>query len=88
MKKNQGWEFPNRFSERIAHFLQKNEQMAQKNEQFAHSLIFGERPERITHGRSFLVIRSHCSFLVSDLSDLLTSFLKKEGMINSLIFLF
>ena len=44
------------------------------------SLIFGERPERIAHGRSFLV---------SDLSDSLTSlifgewperFTKKEGM--------
>ena len=32
-----------------------NEQFAQKNEQFAHSLHFGERPERFTHGRSFLV---------------------------------
>ena len=32
--------------------------------EFAHSLIFGEQPEQIAHG---------CSFLVSDLSDLLTS---------------
>ena len=33
------------------------------------SLIFGERPERIAHG---------CSFLVSDLSDLLTSLIFGE----------
>ena len=33
------------------------------------SLIFGERPERITHGRSFLV---------SDLSDSLTSLIFGE----------
>ena len=47
----------------IARFLRINERFAQKNEQFAHCLIFGERPERISHGRSFLV---------SDLSDSLT----------------
>ena len=54
------------------------------------SLIFGEQPERIAHGRSFLV---------SDLSDLLTSLIfgegpewfahivhLKEGMSESLIF--
>ena len=34
-----------------------------KKQQFTHLLIFGERPERIAHG---------CSFLVSDLSDSLT----------------
>ena len=32
------------------------------------------------------VICSHCSFLVSDLSDSLTLLTKKEGMIESLIF--
>ena len=31
-----------------------------KNERFTHLLIFGEQPERIAHG---------CSFLVSDLSE-------------------
>ena len=31
-------------------------------------------------------ICSHCSILVSDLSDLLTSFIKKEGMSESLIY--
>ena len=59
-----------------------NEQFAQINERFVHSLIFGERPERfahiviicerperIDHGRSFLV---------SDLSDSLTSLIKKR----------
>ena len=49
----QGWEFTHRFSERIARFLSKNEQFAQKNERFTHSLIFGERPERFAHDRSF-----------------------------------
>ena len=39
-----------------------SEQFAQKNKRFAHSLIFGERPEQIAHGSSFLV---------SNLSDLL-----------------
>ena len=42
---------------------QLNEQFAQKNKRFAHSLIFGEQPEWIADGHSFLV---------SDLSDLLT----------------
>ena len=65
-----------RLSERIARFLQKKmsnslkkrairsrkEQFAQKNEQFAHLLIFGERPEGFACGRSFLV---------SDLSETL-----------------
>ena len=41
------------------------------------SLICGEQPEQIAHGSSFLV---------SDLSDLLTSLTKKEGMSESLIF--
>ena len=42
------------------------------------SLNFGEWPERIAHGRSFLV---------SDLSTLLISLIKKEGISESLIFL-
>ena len=37
-----------------------NKRFDQKHEQFAHSLIFGERPERFAHG---------CSFLVSNLSE-------------------
>ena len=53
------------------------EQFAQINKPFAHSLIFGERPERIAHGRSFFV---------NDLSDSLTSLIKKEEMSESLIF--
>ena len=44
--KYQGWEFAHRFSEGIARFLPKNER-------FTHSLIFGERPERFAHDRSF-----------------------------------
>ena len=48
----QGWEFAHRFSEQIARFFRQklvNELFAQKNKQFAHSLIFGERPEQIAH---------------------------------------
>ena len=54
----QGWEFAHRVSKRIAHFLRKNEQMSdllKKTQQFAHSLIFSERPEQFAHDRSFLV---------------------------------
>ena len=52
-------------------FTQKgrNEQFAQKNEQFVHSLIFGEWPEQIAHGH-------WC--LVRDLRDLLTSLIFGE----------
>ena len=46
-----------------------NERFVQKNEWFAHLLIFGERPERIAHG---------LSFVVCDLSDLLTSIIFGE----------
>ena len=46
-----------------------NKQFGQKNEHLAHSLIFGERPEQIAHGHSFLV---------SDLSDSLTSLIFGE----------
>ena len=63
---HQNWEFAHRFSVRIACFLRKNERMSdslKKNEQFAHLLIFGERPEQIAHGRSFAI---------SGLSHLLT----------------
>ena len=52
----QGWEFAHLFSKRIARFLPKKEQMSdslKKNEQFTHSLIFGELPERFAHDRSF-----------------------------------
>ena len=36
-------------------FVQKlaNEQFAQNNERFTHSLLFGERPERFAHDHSF-----------------------------------
>ena len=62
----QGWEFAHRFSERIARFLRKNEQMSDLLKKTSNSLIR--------------------SFLVSDLSDSLTSLIKKEGMSESLIF--
>ena len=83
----QGWEFSHRFPERIARFLPKNERMtipSKKNKRFAHSLIFGERPEP---KRSFLVsdlsdslifserperFTHICSFIMSDLRELLT----------------
>ena len=74
------------FQQNRSFFAQKlaNEGLAQKNERFAHSLIFGERPEwlltitvlisseqpeQIAHGDSFLV---------SNLSDLLTLLISCE----------
>ena len=48
-----------------------------ENSQPCHSLIFGERPEQSTHGYSFLV---------GNLSNLLTSLIKKEEMSKSLVF--
>ena len=68
----QDWEFAHRFSERIANFFcEKMSKWAirSKNKWITHLLIFGERPERIAHGRLFLV---------SDLSDLLTSLIFGE----------
>ena len=53
-----------------------NGRFTKKTKRLVHSLIFGERPEQITHGHSFLV---------SDLSDSLTSLIKKEEMSESLI---
>ena len=64
---SQGWEFAHLISERIARFLSKNERMSEMSDSLT-SLISSERPEPIAHGRSFLV---------SDLSDLLTSLTKK-----------
>ena len=42
-------------AEQIAHFLPKNERMSDslKKKRFTHSLIFGERPVRFAHDRSF-----------------------------------
>ena len=65
----QGWEFSHRCSEQIARFLRKNERMSNSLKITSDSLIFGERPERIAHGRSFLV---------TDLSNLLTSLIFGE----------
>ena len=48
-----------------------------EHSQPCNSLIFGERPERITHDHSFLV---------SNLSNLLTSLIKKEEISKSLAF--
>ena len=50
-------------------FAQKwaNEQFAQRNDWFTHSLIFGERPEWFTHNRSFPLSD------VSEMSNSLTS---------------
>ena len=75
----QGWEFAHRFPEGVTLFLPKNERISDSLKKrairsFTHFwwatwairsclLIFGERSEQIAHG---------CSFLVSDLSDLLT----------------
>ena len=50
---NQGWEFAHLISERIARFLSKNERMSDSLKKMSDSLIFGERPERFAHDRSF-----------------------------------
>ena len=89
-------------------FSPKNEQMSdslKKNERFTHLLIFGERPERFAHDRSFPLsdlseslmvahfwwvtwaICSHRSFLVSNLSDLLTSLILLSDLSDSLTLL-
>ena len=54
-----------RFQSELSVFSKKwaNVRFAQKNTQFANSLIFVEQPERFAHG---------CSFLVSNLSESLT----------------
>ena len=84
----QGWEFAHLISERIAHFLSKNER-------FTHSLIFRELPERFAHDRSFLVSYlsdsltiahflsatwGNRSFDLSEMRDSLTSLTKTEEM--------
>ena len=58
--------------------LQGKEIAHRFSERITRFLRKKERPEQIAHGRSFLV---------SDLSDSLTSLIKKEGMSESLIFL-
>ena len=52
----QGWEFAHRFSERIARFLPKNEQMSDSLQKMSDSLIFGEQPELFAHGRDLLTL--------------------------------
>ena len=81
----QGWEFAHLISERINHFLSKNERMSDSLKKMSHSLIHSflvsemsdtlttlissEHPEQIAHGRSFLV---------SVMSDSLTSLILFE----------
>ena len=62
---DQGLEFAHRFSERIARFLQKNEQMSDSLKKTSDSLIFGERPERFAHGHSILVSDLSKSLMVA-----------------------
>ena len=62
---DQGWEFAHRFSERIARFLRKNEQMS-------NSLICSFLVSDLSE--SFMVAH----FLVSNLSDLLTLLIYHE----------
>ena len=50
----QGWEFAHLISERIAHFLSKNEQMSDLLKKMSDLLIFGERNERFAHMAHFL----------------------------------
>ena len=81
----QGWEFAQWFSEWIARFLRKK----QANNQLAYQW-FSLKKWVICSFANFWgatwAIRSHPSFLVSDLSDPLTSLIKKEGMSESLGF--
>ena len=69
----QGWEFLIGFLSEALIFLQKTSDSLRKNKQFANLLIFGEQ---IAHDHSFLV---------SDLSDLLTLLMKKKGMMSDLL---
>ena len=62
----QSWEFLIGFLSESLIFLQKTSDSLRKNKQFANLLIFGEQ---IAHDHSFLV---------SDLSDLLTLLMKKR----------
>ena len=63
----QGWEFAPRFSKQIAHFFWLK---MSKGAICSQSLISYDKPEGIAHGRSFLV---------SYLSDSLTSLIFGEG---------
>ena len=76
----QGWKFAHRVSEQILVFLWKNERMSDLLKITSDSLI-----------HSFLVMESLMvahgwSFLVSNLSNSLTSLTKNEGISDSLIF--
>ena len=76
---NQGWEFAHWFSEWIARFFRKMSKWAICSKKrairsFAHFCW------------ATWAIRSHLSFLESDLSDSLTLLFKKERMSESLIF--
>ena len=66
----QSWEFAHRFSEQITKFYPKmsewaNERFAQKNEWFTQLLIFGDRPERFDHYRSFPLSDLSLSLMVT-----------------------
>ena len=65
-----GWE--------LASFWQKMSNWVIHSKKTSDLLIFGEQPERYTHG---------CSFLVSELCDKLTMLFKKEGMSKFLFIL-
>ena len=72
------WEFAHRFSERITRLLWKNERMSDFLKKW------------VIHSFAHFwwvtwAIPSHRSFLVGDLSNLLTSLIKKEGMSELLI---
>ena len=77
------------FSEYIASFLWKNERMSDSLQKTSDSLIHSFLVSD-TQGAHFWwatwAIRSHSSFLVSNLSDLLTSLLKKREGANRSFF--
>ena len=58
-KEGWNWEFAHPFSERIARFLRKNEQMSDslKKRAIRSFTRFCERPEGFAHGRSFFKIK-------------------------------
>ena len=84
----QGWEFSHRFSERIACFLRKNEEMSNSLKKTSDSLIrsfahfwwatWAICSLLLIFGERPEWIAHDCSILVSDLSDSLTSLIFGE----------
>ena len=91
----QGWEFTHRFSERSGPFLGKNKRMSDSLKKTSnlliHSFLVSDLSKLLMVAHFWWAtwaICAHRSILVSDLSNSLTSLIKKEGMRDweSLIF--